>query len=52
MLIAIHRVIRVLILEFHKTLIRYICNALRDLLPFVQFEKQEKHPWRNVTFSN
>ena len=25
-----------------------ICNALRDLVPFVQFKK---HPWRSVTFS-
>ena len=25
-----------------------ICGALRDLLPFVQFQKREKHPWRNV----
>ena len=23
-----------------------ICNVLRDLLPFVQFKKHEKHPWR------
>ena len=30
---------------------REICDALRDLLPFVQFKKREKHPWRNVTFS-
>ena len=28
-----------------------ICGALRDLIPFVQFEKREKHPWKNVTFS-
>ena len=26
-------------------------GALRDLVPFVQFEKHEKHPWMNVTFS-
>ena len=30
----------------------YIWNALRDLVPFTQFEKLEKHPWRSVTFSN
>ena len=29
----------------------YICDALRDLLLFVQFKKCEKHPWRSVTFS-
>ena len=22
---------------------------MRDLVPFVQFKKHEKHPWRNVT---
>ena len=25
---------------------------LRDLAPFVQFKKREKHPWRGVTFSS
>ena len=28
-----------------------INNALRDLVPFVQFKKREKHPWRSDTFS-
>ena len=27
------------------------CNALRDLVPFAQFKKREKHPWRSVNFS-
>ena len=27
------------------------CDALRDLLPFVQFKKREKHPSRSDTFS-
>ena len=27
------------------------CDVLLDLVPFVQFKKREKHPWRNVTFS-
>ena len=27
------------------------CGALRDLVPFLQFKKHEKHPWRSVTFS-
>ena len=27
------------------------CDALRDLLAFVQFKKREKHPWRSVTLS-
>ena len=26
-------------------------GALRDLVPFVQSKKREKHPWRSVTFS-
>ena len=28
-----------------------ICGALRDLVPFVQLKKREKHPWRSVTCS-
>ena len=28
-----------------------ICDALRDLVAFVQFEKREKHPWKSVNFS-
>ena len=28
-----------------------ICDAFHDLVPFVQFKKREKHPWRSVTFS-
>ena len=27
---------------------RNICDALRDFVPFVQFKKREKHPWRVV----
>ena len=27
------------------------CDALRDLLPFVQFKKREMHPWMSFTFS-
>ena len=26
-----------------------IIDALRDLVPFVQFKKREKQPWRSVT---
>ena len=26
-------------------------DVLRDLVPFVQFKKLEKHPWKSVTFS-
>ena len=28
-----------------------ICDALLDLVPFVQFKKLEKHTWRSVNFS-
>ena len=28
-----------------------ICDALRDLVPFVQFKKREKHPWGSVNFN-
>ena len=28
-----------------------ICDALHDLVPFVQFKKREEHPWRSVNFS-
>ena len=27
-----------------------ICGALRDLVPYVQFKKREKHRWRGVNF--
>ena len=27
------------------------CDFLRDLVPFVQFKKREKHIWRSVIFS-
>ena len=26
-----------------------ICDALRNLVPFAQSKKREKHPWRSVT---
>ena len=32
-------------------LYQIICDALRDLVPFLQIKKREKHPWRRVTFS-
>ena len=28
------------------------CDALRNLVPFVQFKKGKKHLWRIVTFSD
>ena len=48
-LIGIHSILR------YSYRIRYIriqiCDALRDLVPFVQFKQREQHPWRSVTFS-
>ena len=26
-------------------------DALHDLVPFTQFKKREKHPWKSDTFS-
>ena len=27
------------------------CDALHNLVPFVQFKKREKYPWRSDTFN-
>ena len=38
----------------YKTIVKAISvnsDALRELVPLVQFKKREKHPWRSVTFS-
>lgn len=29
-----------------------ICDSLIDSVPFIQYKKHEKHPWRCATFSN
>ena len=34
-----------------ELLLEKICDALSNLVPFVQFKKREKHPWRSVNFS-
>ena len=34
-----------------RKITRLHSDALRDLVPFVQFKKPEKHPWRSITFS-
>ena len=39
------------ILFYPTTCQTFIWADLLDLVPFVQFEKREKHPWRSVTFS-
>ena len=28
----------------------HICDALRNLVPFLQFKKREKQAWRSVNF--
>ena len=33
------------------SILSIICDALHDLVPFAQFKKREKHPWKSVTFS-
>lgn len=39
-------------LLFYTTLQQdFNCDALRNLAPFSQFKKREKHPRRSVTFS-
>ena len=38
-------------LQKNKTQNENICDALRDLVPFVQCKKREKHSRRSVTFS-
>ena len=36
----------------HTTIIKgTILHVLRDLMPFIQFKKHEKYPWRVVNFS-
>ena len=39
------------ILILRDVVYRKICDALRDLVPFVEFKKREKHPSKSVTFS-
>ena len=38
-------------ISLNEVQIRNICDVLIDLVPFVQFKKREKHPWRSVTFT-
>ena len=39
-------VLRIALLPYYRRR-----EALRDLVPFVQFKKSEIHQWRSVTFS-
>ena len=34
-----------------EMLLIWLCDALRDLVQFLQFKKRKKHQWRGVTFS-
>ena len=38
------------IFQFSRVDSKFWCDVLRDLVPFVQFKKREKHSWRSVTF--
>ena len=38
------------IFKFSRIDSKFWCDVLRDLVPFVQFEKYEKQSWRSVTF--
>ena len=43
---------KVIVIEYRKKItVSQICDALRDLVAFVQFKRREKHPWRSVNFS-
>ena len=37
--------------QIHMQSKKGLCVALHNLVPFVQFKKREKQPWRSVTFS-
>ena len=43
-----------LLLQNCVYLLRNLCrlyDTLRDFVPFVQFKKRKKHPWRSVAFT-
>ena len=42
--------LKALSLQYRCTISK-ICDALRDLVAFLQFKNREKHPWRSVNFS-
>ena len=44
------QVINIFHLLWCTCIITEITEALRDLVPFVQFKKREEHPLRSVTF--
>ena len=51
-----HNRLELLRSPIHRLLFQYcervsnICDVLRDLVPFVQSKKHEKHLWKSVTF--
>ena len=38
-------------IDIQSVTMRYRVDVLHDLVPFVQFKKREKYPWRSVNFS-
>ena len=38
------------IFQFSRIDSKLRCDALRDFVPFAQFKKRKKYPWRSVTF--
>ena len=38
------------IFQFSRTDSKFWCDVLRDLVPFVQFKKREKHLWRSKVY--
>ena len=49
--ILVFSLLNILVLTLFHFSEKIICNALRDLVPFVQYKKREKHPRKSVTFN-
>ena len=47
---TIMRAAKIVLFDMLILTILTIDDALRDLVPFAQFKKREKHPWRSVAF--
>ena len=47
------RMIRMIYIELVPlNKIEMIYDVLRDFVPFAQYKKRDKHPWKNVTSTN
>ena len=44
------KVIHLLFRQETPVFVPIICDALRDLVLFLQFKNPKKHPWRSVNF--